>query len=151
AFKPVKHLVPMLSLNNAFTAADVYAFDQRIRQKLMIDGPIEYCCETKLDGVAVSLLYEEGKLVRGSTRGDGETGEDITQNIRTIPAIPLQLRGKDYPSLLEIRGEIYLPKNEFEHLNERAREKGQRIFMNPRNAASGSLRQLDPHVTAERS
>lgn len=151
AFAPVEHLVPMLSLNNAFTDEDIYAFDKRVRQKLQMDNPIEYACETKLDGVAVSLLYEQGRLVRGATRGDGSTGEDITQNIRTIPAVPLQLRGKKYPDLLEVRGEVYLAKSEFEKLNNRARERGQKIFVNPRNAAAGSLRQLDPHVTAERA
>ncbi len=150
-FVPVKHAIPMLSLNNAFSDEDLYAFDQRIRQKLMVEEPIEYCCEIKLDGVAVNLLYEKGVLTRGSTRGDGETGEDITQNIRTLPAIPLQLRGNWYPELLEVRGEVYLPKQEFEKLNEKAREKGYKIFVNPRNAASGSLRQLDPNITAERS
>lgn len=150
-FNSVKHSIPMLSLNNAFSKDDLYAFDQRVRQKLQIDTQIEYCCETKLDGIAVSLIYKQGQLVQASTRGDGETGEDITQNIRTIPAVPLQLRGDDYPAFLEVRGEVYLPKKEFERLNERARDLEQRTFVNPRNAAAGSLRQLDPKITADRS
>lgn len=151
AFLPVDHHVPMLSLANAFTKEDVIAFDQRVRQKLNIEGSIEYVCETKLDGIAVSLIFEDGKLVRGATRGDGTTGEDITQNVRTLPAIPLKLRGKNFPQLLEVRGEVYLAKAEFKLLNDRARERGQKIFVNPRNAAAGSLRQLDPKVTAERN
>lgn len=151
AFTPVQHYVPMLSLNNAFTDEDVQAFDHRIHQRLGIEEPFEYCCETKLDGVAVSLVYEEGILMRAATRGDGTTGEDITHNIRTLPSVPLKLRGKDIPKLLEIRGEVYLGKAEFEALNERAQERGEKIFVNPRNAASGSLRQLDPTITAERN
>lgn len=150
AFAPVTHLVPMLSLNNAFTEEDVLAFDQRVRQRLNVDHPIEYCCETKLDGVAVSLVYEKGYLVRAATRGDGTTGEEITHNIRTLPAVPLKLRGKKLPELLEIRGEVYLGKAEFAALNERATALGEKVFVNPRNAASGSLRQLDPLITASR-
>lgn len=150
AFTPVKHFVPMLSLNNAFSDEDVLAFDQRIHQRLNIDHPIEYCCETKLDGVAVSLVYEKGQLIRGATRGDGATGEEITHNVRTIPTIPLKLRGAHIPDLLEVRGEVYLGKEEFEALNKRALEFGEKVFVNPRNAASGSLRQLDPTITANR-
>lgn len=151
AFTPINHIVPMLSLHNAFTEEDVNAFDQRIRQKLNITGPIEYACETKLDGIAVSLIYEKGIFARGATRGDGATGEDITQNLRTIATVPLKLRGKNFPELFEVRGEVYLAKTEFEALNERAKERGQKIFVNPRNAAAGSLRQLDPQITAERN
>jgi DNA ligase (NAD+) len=150
SFATVRHEIPMLSLNNAFSDDEVYAFDQRIRQRLAIDGPIEYVCETKLDGVAVTLLYQNGVLTCGATRGDGTTGEDVTQNIRTIPSIPLHLRGKNYPKLLEVRGEIFLPKASFEEINQRALKLGQKIFVNPRNAASGSLRQLDSRVTAAR-
>ncbi|MBA2654874.1 MAG: NAD-dependent DNA ligase LigA [Gammaproteobacteria bacterium] len=150
-FAPVEHIVPMLSLANAFTKEDVNAFDKRVRQKLMQEDSIEYVCETKLDGVAVSLIYKEGNLVGAATRGDGTTGEDITQNVRTINAVPLHLRGKNFPMLLEVRGEVYLGKLEFEDLNNRARDSGQKIFVNPRNAASGSLRQLDPRITAGRS
>jgi DNA ligase (NAD+) len=151
AFAPVNHYVPMLSLNNAFSEEEVQAFDQRIHQRLGIEGPLEYCCETKLDGVAVSIVYEEGLLIRAATRGDGRTGEEITHNIRTIPSVPLKLRGKNIPKLLEIRGEVYLGKAEFAALNERSLERGEKIFVNPRNAASGSLRQLDPTITASRN
>lgn len=151
AFAPVEHLTPMLSLNNAFTEEDVVAFDERIKQRLGTQHDITYCCETKLDGVAVSLIYEQGNLVRAATRGDGQTGEDIIHNIRALPSIPLQLRGSSYPHLLEVRGEIYLAKHDFIRLNERALERGQKVFVNPRNAASGSLRQLDPAITHERA
>lgn len=151
AFAPVNHYVPMLSLNNAFSEEEVQAFDQRIHQRLGIEGPLEYCCETKLDGVAVSIVYEEGLLIRAATRGDSSTGEEITHNIRTIPSVPLKLRGKNIPKLLEIRGEVYLGKAEFAALNERSVERGEKIFVNPRNAASGSLRQLDPTITASRN
>lgn len=151
AFKPVEHIVPMLSLSNAFSEEDIFAFDQRIRQRLDLREPLEYCCETKLDGVAVSLVYEKGVLVRAATRGDGTTGEEITHNIRTIPAVPLRLRGDDVPAIMEIRGEVYLGKAEFDELNKTASERGEKIFVNPRNAASGSLRQLDPSITARRN
>jgi DNA ligase (NAD+) len=151
AFAPVKHLLPMLSLANAFSEEEVYAFDKRIKQRLGLSEPIEYACETKLDGVAVNLLYQKGHLVQGATRGDGVTGEDITQNIRTLPTVPLMLRGKNYPDYFEVRGEVYLSKQDFESLNQTAREHGQKVFVNPRNAASGSLRQLDPSITAKRS
>ncbi len=151
AFAPVKHHVPMLSLNNAFSEEEVQAFDQRIHQRLEIETDLEYCCETKLDGVAVSIVYEDGVMVRAATRGDGATGEEITHNIRTIPSVPLKLRGKNIPKLLEIRGEVYLGKAEFDALNTRSAERGEKIFVNPRNAASGSLRQLDPTITASRN
>lgn len=151
AFAPVNHFVPMLSLNNAFSEGEVQAFDQRIHQRLELEGELEYCCETKLDGVAVSIVYETGVMVRAATRGDGTTGEEITHNIRTIPSVPLKLRGNNIPKLLEIRGEVYLGKAEFAALNERSLERGEKIFVNPRNAASGSLRQLDPTITASRN
>lgn len=150
AFQTVKHEVPMLSLNNAFSEEEVYAFDQRIKQRTSFSDTVEYVCETKLDGLAVALVYEDGLLVRGATRGDGVTGEEVTQNIRTIASIPLRLRGKDYPRILEVRGEVFLPLASFAAINERAQKEGQKVFSNPRNAASGSLRQLNPKITAER-
>lgn len=151
-FAQVKHEVPMLSLENAFTEEEVLAFDKRIHQRLDLDNdkPIEYACEPKLDGVAVSVLYENGKLTRAATRGDGTTGEDITQNIRTIATIPLHLRGHDYPKTLEVRGEVYMPIKGFHAYNKVAEKTGAKIFANPRNATAGSLRQLDPKITASR-
>lgn len=150
AFKEVKHDVPMLSLDNAFTEEELIAFERRIKDRLHSEATIEFACEPKLDGVAISLLYEEGVFVRGATRGDGYTGEDITSNIRTIPTVPLQLRGKHFPKRLEVRGEVYMPKERFKKLNEQLRENGEKVFVNPRNAAAGSLRQLDPRITAKR-
>lgn len=149
-FKQVEHTIPMLSLENAFTEEDALAFDQRIRDRLNHSDSVEYVVEPKLDGLAVSIRYENGLLVRASTRGDGTIGEDITENIRTIHSIPLHLRGKDYPQVLEVRGEVYMPKAGFEKLNKEAEKKGEKIFVNPRNAAAGSLRQLDPRITAQR-
>lgn len=149
-FKQVQHEIPMLSLENAFTDEEVMAFERRIKDRLGNDCQIEFACEPKLDGVAVSLIYIDGKLVRGATRGDGATGEDITQNIRTIPTVPLQLRGAGFPAHLEVRGEVYMPKAGFEAFNKLAREQGNKTFANPRNAASGSLRQLDSRITAAR-
>ena len=134
----------MGSLDNAFTEEEMIAFDRRVRHLLDITDDIEYMCEPKMDGVAVSIRYEKGCLIHAATRGDGETGEDITQNIRTIKMVPLQLRGKTYPSLLEVRGEVYMPKEKFTQFNVKAEAKGEKIFINPRNAAAGSLRQLDP-------
>ncbi len=126
-------------------------FHRRLLDRLGADsGPLEFACEPKLDGIAVSLLYREGVLERGATRGDGTTGEDITHNVRTIRSIPLRLRGAGFPALLEVRGEIYMPKAGFERLNQRARERGEKPFVNPRNAAAGSLRQLDARITAQR-
>ena len=148
-FGEVKHKLPMLSLDNAFDGQEVTDFDRRIREKLNLDE-IEYMAEPKLDGLAVSLLYEEGLLIRAATRGDGMTGEDISQNVRTIPSIPLRLMGKKFPKVLEVRGEVYMTKKGFDQLNERARQKQEKEFANPRNAAAGSLRQLDPRVTATR-
>ena len=150
-FGQVTHDVPMLSLDNAFNDQDMQNFNRRLLDRLaQFDTPLEFACEPKLDGIAVSLLYRGGALQRGATRGDGATGEDITQNVRTIRSIPLRLRGNGYPEVLEVRGEIYMPKAGFERLNDRARERGEKTFVNPRNAAAGSLRQLDPRVTAER-
>lgn len=149
-FAEIHHEIPMLSLENAFTDEDTIAFDQRIRDRLHVDHEIEYVCEPKLDGLAVTIYYEKGVLTRAATRGDGETGEDITENIRTIPMVPLHLRGKEYPRLLEVRGEVYMPKKGFEELNAHALKRGEKVFVNPRNAAAGSLRQLDSRVTAER-
>jgi DNA ligase (NAD+) len=149
AFEEVRHHVPMLSLGNAFTEEELYAFDKRIRDRLKTDATIEYAVEPKLDGLAVSLLYEDGKLVRGATRGDGYTGENITQNIRTIKSVPLRLQG-DYPKVLEVRGEVFMSKAGFEKMNAEARERGAKVFANPRNAAAGSLRQLDSRITASR-
>lgn len=150
-FQQVTHEVPMLSLDNAFDAAELASFERRLQDRLKdAETPIEYACEPKLDGIAVSLLYRDGVLERGATRGDGSTGEDITHNVRTIPSIPLQLRGEDFPEVLEVRGEIYMPRAGFEQLNQRAREEGGKPFVNPRNAAAGSLRQLDARLTAQR-
>ena len=149
-FTQVKHDMPMLSLDNAFSDEELLAFDQRIRDRLKDGSDIEYACEPKLDGIAVSLLYIDGVLQRGATRGDGQTGEDISANVRTIGSIPLRLRGKAYPKKLEVRGEIYMPKAGFDKLNQQARLKGEKVFVNPRNAAAGSLRVLDSKITAQR-
>lgn len=149
-FEEIKHDLPMLSLSNAFDENELDAFDKRIKQKLENDHEIEYVCEPKLDGVAVSLLYENGELARAATRGDGYVGEDITQNIRTIKSIPLHLHGTTYPKRLEVRGEVFMPLAGFEKYNQKARQMDEKTFVNPRNAASGSLRQLDSKVTATR-
>jgi DNA ligase (NAD+) len=148
-FMAVQHETPMLSLANAFSEAEVADFDRRVREKLTVDS-VEYAAEPKLDGLAVNLLYIDGKLIRGATRGDGATGEDITQNIRTIASVPLQLKVTHLPHILEVRGEVYLPRKGFMEMNARALERGEKIFANPRNAAAGSLRQLDPRITAQR-
>lgn len=150
AFQEVRHAVPMLSLGNAFSDDDLRSFDKRVRERLEVTDDVAYVAEPKLDGLAVSLLYERGQLVRGATRGDGETGEDITANVRTIKSVPLRLRGDHPPALLEVRGEVVMPHSGFETLNRRQRDAGQKSFANPRNAAAGSLRQLDAQVTAER-
>ncbi|WP_396587009.1 NAD-dependent DNA ligase LigA [Bermanella sp. R86510] len=149
-FEEVRHEVPMLSLDNAFNEQDMVDFNRRIIERLASDKKVRYACEPKLDGIAVSLLYENGKLVRAATRGDGAVGENITQNIRTVKSIPLTLMGNDYPPVLEVRGEVYMPKKGFEDFNKKAREKGDKTFVNPRNAAAGSLRQLDSRITAAR-
>ncbi|WP_417527229.1 NAD-dependent DNA ligase LigA [Marinomonas shanghaiensis] len=148
-FVNVAHTVPMLSLDNAFDNESLSDFDQRIRKLLNTDH-VTYCCEPKLDGLAISLRYEEGRLVRGVTRGDGLSGEDITSNIKTIYSVPLKLRTQTPPAVLEVRGEIYMPKDGFEKLNALAMTQGEKTFVNPRNAAAGSLRQLDPKITATR-
>lgn len=149
-FSQLKHTVAMLSLDNAFDQQELEAFDQRIKKILANGAEIDYACEPKFDGLAISLRYEQGQLIQAATRGDGMTGEDVTLNIKTIAAIPLQLRGGDYPDVLEVRGEVYMPKAGFEKLNERALKTGQKLFANPRNAAAGSLRQLDSRITARR-
>ncbi|TNF08078.1 MAG: NAD-dependent DNA ligase LigA [Gammaproteobacteria bacterium] len=150
AFETVSHEVPMLSLDNAFSDKELEEFNRRIMERLKREEPVSYVCEPKLDGVAVSLLYQDGVLVRGATRGDGTTGENITENVRTIKSIPLRLNMQPPPSSLEVRGEIYMPKAGFEKLNNEARNSGQKLFVNPRNAAAGSLRQLDSSITASR-
>ncbi|EPX7408191.1 NAD-dependent DNA ligase LigA [Cronobacter dublinensis] len=149
-FSQVRHEVPMLSLDNVFDEASFLAFNKRVKDRLKGTDALVYCCELKLDGLAVSLLYENGLLVRAATRGDGTTGEDITLNVRTIRAIPLKLRGDNIPARLEVRGEVFLPQAGFEKINDEARRTGGKVFANPRNAAAGSLRQLDPRVTAKR-
>ncbi len=157
AFSQVRHQLPMLSLDNAFDDGELVDFDRRVRERLAGTDKseaaqllLEYACEPKFDGLAVSLLYRDGLLERGATRGDGETGEDITVNLRTIPTIPLRLLGDEIPSLLEVRGEVYMPLAGFKVLNERAEQVGEKVFVNPRNAAAGSLRQLDSKITASR-
>ena len=148
-FAEVAHELPMLSLDNAFSDEDLSSFVRRVEDRISLKT-IDFACEPKLDGIAISLLYEEGRFVRGATRGDGYTGEDITLNIRTLRSVPLKLRGKDWPKRLEVRGEIYMPHSGFEQLNDMARSSGEKTFVNPRNAAAGSLRQLDPSITATR-
>jgi len=149
AFTSVEHRLPMLSLDNAFSSSDLIDFDRRVRERLD-KSAVQYCCEPKLDGIAVSITWEEGKLVRALTRGDGTRGEDITQNVRTLDSIPLRLTGAGYPRIVEVRGEVYMPREGFERLNARARARGDKTFVNPRNAAAGSLRQLDSRITARR-
>ncbi|MGK7297465.1 MAG: NAD-dependent DNA ligase LigA [Candidatus Wenzhouxiangella sp. M2_3B_020] len=148
-FETVEHVVPMLSLANAFDEDEVAEFDQRVGDTLDV-AEVGYACEPKLDGLAISLRYESGRLVRAATRGDGRSGEDVTANVRTIRAIPLKLRLADAPDPLEVRGEIYMTRSGFDSLNKRLADDGQKTFVNPRNAAAGSLRQLDPEVTARR-
>lgn len=153
AFGTVQHAVPMLSLDNAFAEEELRDFHRRVAERLELENSspdLEYAAEPKLDGAAVSLLYEGGVLVRGATRGDGAKGEDITHNVRTIEAVPLRLLGNGFPSTLEVRGEVFMPKAGFEAYNEKAAAAGEKTFVNPRNAAAGSLRQLDPRLTAER-
>lgn len=150
-FATVRHRIPMLSLENAMDEEELRAFDERVKKGLKTPGPIQYVAEPKLDGVAVELVYEEGRLVVGSTRGDGVRGEDITQNLRTVWAVPLRLRRREnLPALLEVRGEVFITKEGFRALNRAREEAGESPFANPRNAAAGSLRQLDPRITARR-
>ncbi len=149
AFAVVHHKVPMLSLENAFTEEDVQNFDRRIHERLGVTGDIEYWAEPKLDGLAVTVIYRDGKIERAATRGDGEKGEDVTANVRTIRSVPRTLRGK-VPSVIEVRGEVFMPIAGFERMNRVARERGEKVFVNPRNAAAGSLRVLDPRISASR-
>ena len=154
-FEKVEHEIPMLSLDNAFNAEEVREWERRIRRMLPEDVKLEYVVEPKIDGLAVSLLYENGVYVQGSTRGDGYVGEDVTLNLKTIRAIPLRIpvapdSGVEAPALLEVRGEVYMPLDKFEELNRRQRERGEKPFANPRNAAAGSVRQLDSSITAQR-
>ncbi|HEY0974122.1 MAG TPA: NAD-dependent DNA ligase LigA [Solimonas sp.] len=149
-FAPVRHRLPMQSLNNAFGDEELREFDRRVRHGLGT-ALVDYVAEPKLDGLAVSLVYRDGVLEQGATRGDGETGEDITANLRTIDTIPLRLRGDGVPPLLEVRGEVYLPHEGFRRMNEEAAARGDKLYVNPRNAAAGSLRQLDPKITAQRA
>lgn len=149
AFKPVKHGVPMLSLNNALEEGEAIAFDRRCRE-LLGKADIQYSCELKFDGLAVSLIYKNGALVQASTRGDGSVGEDVTANVKTIKAIPLKLYGENFPELIEVRGEVFMRHEDFQLINAQAISKGGKVFANPRNAAAGSLRQLNPEITAQR-
>ena len=150
-FAQIRHEIPMLSLDNAFSDEEFYAFVKRIEDRLIrLPDPLTFCCEPKLDGLAVSILYVNGVLTQAATRGDGTTGEDITANIRTIRNIPLQLLMDNPPARLEVRGEVFMPHEGFERLNQQALEKGEKTFANPRNAAAGSLRQLDPKITSKR-
>ena len=149
-FGEIKHAIPMLSLGNVFSDEELLAFDKRIHDRLKSDAETEFVAEPKLDGLAISILYENGVFTRAATRGDGETGEDVTHNVRTIASVPLRLLGEGYPSVLEVRGEIYMPKAGFEAFNAKMRALGEKTFVNPRNAAAGSLRQLDPRLTAQR-
>ncbi len=148
-FAEVRHVIPMLSLNNGFTEDDLRDFDRKVRERLGSDGPIDYSATPKLDGLAISVLYREGLLTRAATRGDGVTGEDVTANVATIRSVPRRLRGKP-PAVLVVRGEVFLPFKGFEKMNREAVERGDKAYVNPRNAASGSLRQLDPRITAQR-
>lgn len=153
-FTEVRHLTPLLSLSNAFSEAELRAFDERVHSGLPAGSKVEYVMEPKIDGLACSLIYENGRLVRAATRGDGVVGENVTANVRTIRSIPLVLKapeGQELPELLDVRGEVYMPRHEFMRLNEERAEAGESEFANPRNAAAGSLRQLDPQVTAKRS
>ena len=150
AFEQIKHQVPMLSLDNVFSEEALLAFNQRIQDRLKTGDEIEFVAEPKLDGLAISIRYEDGQLIYAATRGDGSTGENVTQNIRTLQSVPLRLLGEKYPSVLEVRGEVFMPKAGFNKLNQQARDNGEKEFANPRNAAAGSLRQLDPQITATR-
>ena len=149
-FTQIQHRIPMLSLDNGFHEDEIHAFDKRIKDRLPEQAMVQYVCEPKLDGLAVSLIYEQGVLTQAATRGDGQQGENITANVRTIQSIPLHLRGNIIPEVLEVRGEVYLPKVAFEQLNRQAIKHNEKAFANPRNAAAGSLRQLNPKITAQR-
>ncbi|MGJ8486301.1 NAD-dependent DNA ligase LigA [Pseudoalteromonas sp. SYSU M81236] len=149
-FEQVTHQVPMLSLDNAFSEEEFAAFNRRIKERLMNSSELTFCCEPKLDGLAVSIIYRDGVLVQAATRGDGMVGENITQNVKTIRNVPLKLRGNDFPAELEVRGEVFMDSAGFAKLNSEAEKRGEKVFVNPRNAAAGSLRQLDSKVTAKR-
>jgi len=151
SFTQVSHQVPMLSLDNVFSAQEWQAFVKRIQDRLKTKTPLKFCAEPKLDGLAVSIRYEKGVFVQAATRGDGTTGENITENVRTIKSIPLKLQGNDFPEVLEVRGEVFMPKASFDKLNAEAIKKGEKTFANPRNAAAGSLRQLDSKITSKRN
>lgn len=150
AFKSVTHRVAMLSLDNAFSEVEVQAFGERLMSRLGLDSALRFAAEPKIDGLAVSLLYHHGQLIGGATRGDGQVGEDILANLKTVSAIPQRLQGDDYPQTLEVRGEVYMTKAGFQALNQRQLKHGEKVFANPRNAAAGSLRQLDSAITAQR-
>jgi len=150
AFTQVTHQMPMLSLDNVFSEQEWQAFVKRVFDRVGEQASLALCAEPKLDGLAVSLRYEDGILVQAATRGDGTTGENITENIKTIMSIPLRLQGENFPEVIEVRGEVFMPKRSFEQLNEQALKKGEKTFANPRNAAAGSLRQLDSRITAKR-
>jgi DNA ligase (NAD+) len=149
-FDTVVHEVAMLSLDNGFTEADLITFEKRLQDRLLSFTDMQFSCEPKLDGLAASILYENGVLTRAATRGDGQVGEDITQNVKTIANVPIKLRGENIPSRVEVRGEVFMPKAGFEQLNEMQKKAGSKVFVNPRNAAAGSLRQLDSRITAKR-
>ena len=149
-FEQVTHRVPMLSLDNAFSEEEFAAFNRRIKERVMNHNELTFCCEPKLDGLAVSIIYRNGVLVQAATRGDGMVGENITQNVKTIRNVPLKLRGDDIPAELEVRGEVFMDTAGFIKLNTEAQKRGEKVFVNPRNAAAGSLRQLDSKVTAKR-
>jgi DNA ligase (NAD+) len=149
-FDTIVHEVAMLSLDNGFEEADLTAFEKRLQDRLLSFDNLQFSCEPKLDGLAASILYVDGVLTQAATRGDGQVGEDITQNVKTIANVPIRLRGENIPSRVEVRGEVFMPKAGFEKLNEEQRNAGNKVFVNPRNAAAGSLRQLDSRITAKR-
>src|SRR6478672_11791095 len=149
-FPTVEHIAPMLSLDNAYNEEELRAFDERVRRGAgRGNEPIAYVAELKIDGLSIALTYDSGRLVRGATRGDGVRGEDVTANVRTIRAIPLKLNG-EIPGRLEVRGEVYLPRASFERINSEREEEGEPLFQNPRNAAAGTMRNLDPALVAKR-
>ena len=158
-FAEVRHRVPMMSLDNAFSFEELVAWGKRMERYIGVGGEprdgsvgdVDYVCELKIDGIACSLLYDDGRYIRGATRGNGVVGEDVTENVRTISVVPERLTGDDVPTVLEVRGEVYMPVSAFQELNQRQGEAGLRLFANPRNSGAGSLRQKDPKVTASRA